>query len=98
MLMLFDRLTGEVSEVAVCALAGPAVATRSVAATAAISAFLLVDLRQGTRRKRAAKAERVRRSDADAAAAAFRDRLDHDIAEAVDKVSSSPAECNYGRM
>ena len=39
MLMVFDRLTGEVSEVAVCALAGPAVATRSTAATTAIKAL-----------------------------------------------------------
>src|SRR3984957_21148381 len=37
MLMLFDRLTGEVSEEAVCALAGPAVTSRSTAATAAIT-------------------------------------------------------------
>jgi hypothetical protein len=40
--MLFDKLTGEVSEVAVCALAGPAVTTKSTAATAAIRAFIQV--------------------------------------------------------
>src|SRR5580692_4390740 len=50
MLMLFDRLTGEVSEVAVCALApGPAATTTITAATTAIAA--LAQARRRPRRR-----------------------------------------------
>src|SRR6202522_3917940 len=53
MSMLFDRLTGEVSEVAVCALApGPAATTTITAATTAIAALPQARPRPDARRWR----------------------------------------------
>src|ERR1700735_1032322 len=53
MSMLFERLTGEVSEVAVCALApGPAATTTIMAATTAIAALPQASRRPDARRRR----------------------------------------------